>query len=330
MDDDRARREGMNSAEALRSIRYDWLHYIQATVQAEFDNRLQTPLHFTHKAVHRSVREVLGRFRIRADGLQNGFLVKTDDDEVFFLYFHRPDTSRAVEEGHWVLSFRVLNDDELMFLDREDRKMLVSMSVKRVVDFHGHLCPELAIGMKACEYASKLLIENEDEPVGRLSVIAENNTSALDAFQILLGVTVGNQALRVLDFGKHNYTFSTNNSEKNFMLRLRTLDYGDEASYQTFEHKIVENQITLDEVVEFQKLLDARVDRLLSSLPEELFDLDTECGEALTFEAPTSYVLCSKCGQQVRRDRAVKVQSGFCCDPCIKAVENRHLTRSLH
>ncbi len=320
----------MNSAEALRSIRYDWLHYIQKEVRAEFDNTRQTPLHFTHGAVHRSVREVLGRFRIRPDGFPNGYLVKTDDNEVFFLYFDRTEAGRTVEEGHWILSFRVMNDDELLFLDREDRKMLVSMTVKRVVDFHGHLCPELAIGMKACEYASRLLIENEDQPVGRLSVIAENNTSALDAFQILLGVTVGNQALRVLDFGKHNYTFSTNDSEKSFMLRLRTLAFGDEVSYEMYEQKIAENRITLDEVVEFQQLLDARVDKLLSSLPEELFELDAECGHPLTFETPTTYVLCSKCGQQVRRDRAQKMHGGFCCDPCLTATEAGGLDRKLH
>lgn len=56
------RSHAVNSAEALRSIRYDWLHYIQQRVRAEFDNALQTPLHFKHGVVHRSVREVLGRF----------------------------------------------------------------------------------------------------------------------------------------------------------------------------------------------------------------------------------------------------------------------------
>lgn len=320
----------MNSAEALRAIRYDWLHYIQKTVRAEFDNDLQAPLNFTHEKVHRSIREVMGHFRIRVDGLRNGFLVKTDDEEVFFLYFHRPDEGRTIEEARWVLSFRVLNDNELMSLCREDRKMLVNMMVKRVVEFHGHLCPELAIGMKACEYASKLLVESEGKPVGRLSVIAENNTSALDAFQVLLGVTVGNQALSVMDFGKHNYTFSTVNTQKNFMLRLKRLEYGDESSYGILEQKVAENRITLDEVVEYQQLLDARVDKLLSSLPEELFDLDDANGLALRFEAPTTYVLCSSCGQQVLRERALKVRGNYYCNPCFKSLEAYDLNRKLH
>ena len=113
----------------------------------------------------------------------------------------------AFSEGCWVLSFRVLSDRELMTLYREERQMVVNMAVKRVVDFHGHLCPELVIGMKACEYALQLLFQGK-QPTERISVVAENCTSALDAFQVLLGVTVGNQALKVFDFGKHNYTFS--------------------------------------------------------------------------------------------------------------------------
>lgn len=114
------------------------------------------------------------------------------------------------------------------------------------------------------------------------------------------------------------------------MLRLKTLDYGDERSYGQLEQKIVENRITRDKMVEFQKLLDARVDRLLSSLPEELFDLDTDCRPALTFEAPTTYVPCSKCGQHVLRERAVKVHGAFCCDPCLKTAEARGQDRKLH
>lgn len=319
----------MNAAEALRSIRYDWLSYTQEKVHVDFDNAHQVPLLFSHRGEERTVCAVLGRFRVRTDDAFNGFLIKVDDGEVYFLYFHEPESRRPLVEGCWVLSFRVLSDSELMSFCREERKMLVSMTVKKVVDFHGHLCPEIAIGMKACEYASRLLVESED-PVERLSVIAENCTSALDAFQILLGVTVGNQALRVLDFGKHNYTFSRKSSDQGFRLRFRNLEFGDEQTFETLEEKIVHNLITLDEVVQFQQLLDARVDKLLSSLPEELFDLERNCPPAMTIEAPTTYVSCSGCGQQVLRERAVKDQGRFYCTPCHTLLNADGGRRKLH
>ena len=79
----------MNAAEALRSIRYDLLSYIQEKVRVDFDNTQQVPVHFTHRMRERLVREVLGRFRSQDDCGLNGFLVKADDGEVYFLYFHR-------------------------------------------------------------------------------------------------------------------------------------------------------------------------------------------------------------------------------------------------
>lgn len=79
----------------------------------------------------------------------------------------------------------------------------------------------------ACEYAQDFLFK-EVEPSGRISVLAENCTSALDALQVLLGVTLGNQSLREIDFGKHNYTFSTRTGGEGFALRLKRLAFDNE------------------------------------------------------------------------------------------------------
>jgi formylmethanofuran dehydrogenase subunit E len=149
----------MNAAEALRSIRYDWLSYIQERVRVDFDNARQAPVHFTHRGQGRSVQDVLGRFRIRDERAFHGFLVEAEDEEVYFLYFHNTESKRGIKEVYWVLCFRILSDRELMASYRDDRKMLVDMTVKQVVNFHGHLCPELAIGIKACEYARRLLFD---------------------------------------------------------------------------------------------------------------------------------------------------------------------------
>jgi len=319
----------MNTAEALRSIRYDWLSYIQEKVRVDFDNARQAPAHFTHGARERLIHEVLGRFRIRDDVGLNGFLVKADDGDVYFLYFHGVETDGGINEGYWVLSFRVLSDNELMALYRDDRKMLVDMTVKRVVDFHGHLCPELAIGMKAVEYARKLLFKGE-EPSVRISVLVENCTSALDALQVLLGVTLGNQCLKVLDFGKHNYTFSARDADEGFTLRLKGLSYGDEHDYEILEGKIVRSQISLDEVVRFQELLDGRVKKLLSSHPEDLFDVVDASQTVQTMETPAAYLSCAGCGQQVLKEHAVELEGKCYCAPCHQLIHRSKAGQSLH
>ena len=309
----------MDRAEALRSIRYDLLEYIQKRVSVDFDND-ELPVEFTRKRKGHNINEILGLFRTRSNWPINAFIVETDDEEVYFLYFHFLDSiPKSSNIGRWVLSFRVLSDGELMAFYREDRKMLVNMTLKKIIDFHGHLCPELTIGAKACEYAQKLLFENR-EPDGGISIVAENCTSALDAIQVLLGATAGNQRLKIMDFGKHNYTFSFKNEQNGFRLSLRRQCYGDEDEYRRLEEKIVKDQVTLDEVVHFQKLLDNRVKQLLSVSPEDLFDVERiETIPHLT-EMATSYLSCCQCEQQVLRSRTIDFRGKIYCIPCFQRM----------
>jgi formylmethanofuran dehydrogenase subunit E len=275
------------------------MEYIQKKVRVDFDNALQMPVHFTLGGKKHIVHETI-----------NGFLVKADNDEVYFLYFQWCDRNQRspFNRGFWVLSFRVLGDRELMVLYREERKMLVNnMTLKKVVDFHGHLCSELVIGCKACEYAQRLLSKNGSLE-GEISVIAENCTSALDAIQVLLGVTLGNQRLKVFDFGKHNYTFSLKNGRNSLRLSLKEQRYGDENEYRTLEQKIMKDQVSLDDVVQFQQRLDSRVKRLFASFPEDLFSAEWVSPMQQTNEMPTIYLSCWWCGQQILKNRAIEFQ----------------------
>jgi formylmethanofuran dehydrogenase subunit E len=119
----------------------------------------------------------------------------------------------------------------------EEGKMLLNIHLKRVVDFHGHLCPDLVLGCKLCEYAKKLFSQGGGLN-GGISVIAENCTSSLDAIQIILGTTVGNQRLQVMDFGKHNYTLLSKKAETGFRLSLKKQHFSDEEEYRGIEKKL--------------------------------------------------------------------------------------------
>ncbi len=101
--------------------------------------------------------------------------------------------------------------------------MLLNMALKPIVDFHGHLCPDLVPGCKLSEYARRLLCP-DGECNGGFSVVAENSTSALDAIQIMLGTTVGNQRFQVLDYGKHGYTLFSKNADSGFRASLKAIE----------------------------------------------------------------------------------------------------------
>lgn len=312
----------MDKSEALRSIDYDLVEYIQKQVQVDFDNFDQRPVSLRFGGKTYAVGEVLGRFRTQLDYPPNAYLMQVDKNEVYFIYFHycNLDPLRHIHEGYWVLCFRILGDHEIMALYREERKVLLNMSLKRVVDFHGHLCPDLVLGCKLCEYARKLFPSNGGIG-GNISVIAENSTSALDAIQIMLGTTMGNQRMLVMDFGKHNYTLLSPKSATGYKLSIKKQQYGEEEVYHQLERKISSNRAVIEDVVHFQKVLDGRVKRLLSLEPEDIYAVHSVQAVQPPVEMPSVFVVCGRCGEEVLETRTIDYQGGFYCSSCFQQIQ---------
>lgn len=195
--------------------------------------------------------------------------------------------------------------------------MFIDVTFKRVVDFHGHLCPDLVIGGKLCEYVQKL-VPREEFQCGGISMVAENCTSALDAIQVVLGITVGNQRLRLLDYGKHTYTLFKRRTETCYRLSLRPREYGDEQAFLEMEEKIQEERITSEEVMCFQKILDRRTGLLLSLSPETLFNVHTAGCKPPPSETANTYAVCCKCGEPVLKRRIIESKQKSYCIPCFQ------------
>ncbi|MFP4037594.1 MAG: FmdE family protein, partial [Desulfobacteraceae bacterium] len=169
----------MKREEVLRSIHEDYLEYIQKKVPVEYDNHRQRPVSFVYDGRTHQIDHALDRFRMVETQPVNTFLVRTDGGQVYCLVFqfHDVNGSRPIRAGCWVLSFRVLEDGELM-------------AFKRVVEFHGRLCPDLVLGKKLCEYVLNRYASRGGLD-GGCSMVAENITPALDAIQVMLGTTLG-------------------------------------------------------------------------------------------------------------------------------------------
>jgi formylmethanofuran dehydrogenase subunit E len=197
--------------------------------------------------------------------------------------------------------------------------MMVDMTFKRVTDFHGHLCPDLVLGAKLCEYIQQLLAENQSAN-GILNIIAENCTSALDAIQIMLGATLGNQRLKIMDFGKHNYTIITRQADHCYRFSLKQQQFGDEDEYNRLAQKIEKNNIGMDEVMKFRGVLDQRVKWLLNQAPESLFKLLPIKREPQPTETAGIYLTCCCCREQVLASHVVEYWKDVFCIPCFQKM----------
>lgn len=77
--------------------------------------------------------------------------------------------------------------------------------LRETIQFHGHLCPGLALGFRVAKAALREL--GADRPQDEeLVAIVENDSCAADAIQFITGCTFGKGNLVFRDYGKHVYT----------------------------------------------------------------------------------------------------------------------------
>lgn len=102
---------------------------------------------------------------------------------------------------------------------QEDREKLWA----RAADFHGHVCPGLAIGYRAALYAMDLLgLEFSAEE--DLVCICENDACGVDAIQAILGCSVGKGNLLFHLTGKQAFSFYDRITGQSLRLILKNLD----------------------------------------------------------------------------------------------------------
>lgn len=96
---------------------------------------------------------------------------------------------------------------------------------EKAVAFHGHQCPGLAIGVKACQAAMELL-ELERAQDEELVCITENDACGVDAIQALLGCSLGKGNLIYYGTGKQAFTFYRRRDGKGVRLYLKAENPG--------------------------------------------------------------------------------------------------------
>lgn len=94
---------------------------------------------------------------------------------------------------------------------------------ERCVIFHGHECPGLAIGLKACEAAFEkmnLKFSVDEEVV----CVTENDTCAVDAIQVITGCTLGKGNLIYRGTGKMAFSFFDRSNGKSLRMIVKPFE----------------------------------------------------------------------------------------------------------
>jgi len=163
--------------------------------------------------------------------------------------------------------------------------------MEQAVEFHGHSCPGLAIGVAAAKY---ILDQGAEFSVDEeLVAIVENNNCSVDGLQALLGTTFGKGNLIFRDFGKNSFTFF--NRKKNKAIRL------------ALKKNLFANK-------EFSR--EEMIDYLLNSKIEDIFQIKRALIPVPDHAEIRESVICYNCCEPTMDTRVREHQGVKLCIPC--------------
>lgn len=168
--------------------------------------------------------------------------------------------------------------------------------IEKTIDFHGHNCPGLTIGIRAAELARlKLDIHKTANTV----CVTETDMCGVDAIQFLTGCSFGKGNLIHKDYGKSAFTFFNRDTQKGFRA--------------VFDNKAANMETDRDKRI--AGLLDADLDDLFTSTDIKL----PPVRPARILKS----IACGHCGEKTMESRIRLFDGQSLCIPCFKDVEQK-------
>ena len=174
-------------------------------------------------------------------------------------------------------------------------------TIKRVIEFHGHSCPGLAIGIRASELAHRELGYLSDSEI---VCIAETDMCGVDAVQYLTGCTYGKGNLIHRDHGKMAFTFFERKEGRGFRCLLKSKAGDDMHEEMSMLQLIITSGEANDaEQKRCNELRRQMEERLMVSDLDELFEI-MEPKERMPRSARIlASLVCEACGESTMESR---------------------------
>ncbi|AEH24865.1 FmdE family protein [Pyrococcus yayanosii] len=202
-------------------------------------------------------------------------------------------------------------------------------------EFHGHVCPYLALGVRAS------LIAMEELGVGRLDhsgsvdesvlAIVEVNSCFTDGVQVTTGCTLGNNSLIYLDLGKTALTLvkrSTWEGVRVYADAEKLRKYYPPDAMELFRKVVKERKGTEEERRRLWELWEDIAYTMLN-LPKEEFKIE-RLKVAPIEQAPiVESVRCAKCGELVMETRTVYINDKPFCLRCAGEIYRAVVGRGI-
>ncbi len=201
-------------------------------------------------------------------------------------------------------------------------KPITEEMIQQTRAFHGHMCPGLAMGIRAAAAALREIgPHSQDEEVVAL---VETDMCGVDAIQFLTGCTFGKGNLIHLDYGKSGFTFYRRSDGKGIRLVARPGGAGPaDPEWQKLRDKLGRETLTPAEEARFKVLHEARCNQILATPIEQLFEVKEPQTKMPRPARIMDSIPCDECGELTMETRTRRFRGKTLCIPCFARIEQR-------
>ncbi|HAK61335.1 MAG TPA: formylmethanofuran dehydrogenase [Nitrospiraceae bacterium] len=184
--------------------------------------------------------------------------------------------------------------------------------LRDAIQFHGHLCPGLALGYRVAKAALREL-KAERPHDEELVALVENDSCAADAIQFITGCTFGKGNFVFRDFGKHVYTFYNRKTGEGIRIAEDYRGYENDPRYPELKKR---QEAGEDVSKEFQQYKMDKAAAILRADDAEIFRIERAATPAPEEAKIRASLRCSRCGEKFMESRGRMNNGVVVCIPC--------------
>ncbi len=202
-----------------------------------------------------------------------------------------------------------------------DTNPIDQQKITETINFHGHWCPGLAIGIRAAEWALKEMGKSPDEEI---VAVVETDMCGVDAIQSLIGCTFGKGNLIHKDYGKNAFSFYRRRDGKAMRLVLRSDIYGDTGPVLGKLHQKMQTEgLSREEEKIWEETRSTLSKRIMESDMAEVFEFKTPENPVPKKARILAGQTCAGCNETVMETRTRRFNEQVLCIPCFEKFETR-------
>lgn len=196
-----------------------------------------------------------------------------------------------------------------------DEEILSSEDLTKCVEFHGHMCPGLAIGFQAARTLMERLGVRR-APDEELLAIVETDACGADAIQVVTGCTFGKGNFIFKNYGKHAFSLVDRKRGKAIRVSLRRDAFKADTEHLSLSERVQKDEASAEEIGRFRQFQQQRTQKILDANGESLFKIEEISPDippkARIIESGT----CDFCGEPTKMDLLCKIDGKRACIPC--------------